>query len=85
MLAQLKYRPVEDPTAKKFSAVHTFWWVQGSDGGGIFKDIISAGPQTYQGSTTQYLEAWVVPESSNGKTTEQDRGLGKRSIKQHLR
>jgi len=60
--AQLKSRPVNDPTASKVNAVHTFWWVQGTNG----RAIISAGPQSYQGGSSPYLEAWVVPGNSNG-------------------
>ncbi|GEM_PF-4873455 len=60
--AQLKSRPVNDPTASKVNAVHRFWWVQGTNG----RAIVSAGPQSYQGGSNPYLEAWVVPGNSNG-------------------
>jgi RHS repeat-associated protein len=58
--AQLKDRPVNDPAAAKFHAVHTFWWVQASDGS---RDIISGGP------SGGYLDVWVVPGNVNGPDT----------------
>ncbi len=64
--AQLKDRPVDDPTASKFRAVHTFWWVQADVNGQAEQFIISAGPQQLAGSPKQYLDAWVVPGSANG-------------------
>ena len=61
--AQLKYRAVDDPWARLAGATHAFWWVQTRTGAHF---IITAGPQRYEGSTTQYLEAWVVSGDSNG-------------------
>jgi RHS repeat-associated protein len=62
--AQLKSRPVNDPTAAKFRAVHTFWWVQGSSG----QRIISGGPNPPSGSN-QYLTVWVNPNLNQGPDT----------------
>jgi RHS repeat-associated protein len=61
--AQLKDRPVNDPTAAKFSAVHTFWWVQDETG---TQYIISAGPTSPNSSGTQYLNVSVTRGSDNG-------------------
>ncbi|MGH9667423.1 MAG: RHS repeat-associated core domain-containing protein, partial [Bryobacteraceae bacterium] len=63
--AQLMYRPVNDPTASKFHAVHTFWWVQADIGGQAAQFIISAGPAPGP-KGTQHLNAYVTPGSDNG-------------------
>lgn len=63
--AQLKDRPVNDPNAAKFHAVHTFWWVQGDVNGQAVQYIISAGPSKRQ-SGTQYLNVSVTKGDNNG-------------------
>lgn len=47
--------------ASKLDALHTFWWVQETNG----RAILSAGPQSYRGGSNPYIEAWVVPGNSN--------------------
>jgi hypothetical protein len=61
--AQLKDRPVNDPNAAKFNAVHTFWWVQDSTG---TQYIISGGPTKANSSGTQYLNISVSSGNDNG-------------------
>lgn len=45
--AQLKYRAVDDPTARHFDRNHAFWYVQASNGK---QYIISAGPMPLSGA-----------------------------------
>ena len=61
--AQLKDRPVNDPNAARFAALHTFWWVQGDIDGTVGQFILSAGPTR---GTPQYLNASAVPGNNNG-------------------
>jgi len=61
--AQLKDGPVNDPTAAKFAAVHTFWWIQ-DDAGTQY--IISGWPTKANSSGTQYLNVSVTAGSNNG-------------------
>ncbi len=62
--AQLKSRPVNDPRAQKALAVHTFWWVQGTNG----QRIISGGPSGPSGAN-QHLNIWVNPDLFQGPDT----------------
>jgi RHS repeat-associated protein len=67
--AQLKDRAVNDPTASKVNAVHSFWWVQGYINGQTVQFILSAGPQPGVNSSGQgvsYLDAWAVSGNANG-------------------
>jgi hypothetical protein len=56
---------VNDSTAAKFNAVHTFWWVQGDIDGQALQFIISAGPAPGP-SGTQYLNASATSGNDNG-------------------
>ncbi len=60
---------MNDPTAAKVDAVHSFWWVQGDIEGQALQFILSAGPQpgtNSAGQAVSYLNAWAVPGSANG-------------------
>lgn len=72
-----------DPGASVVGAVHTFWWLQASDG---TQYIISGGPSNSQGTDpgagqTRHLDIWATKENANtgpdtpDATTAWDSGL----------
>ena len=58
--AQLKTRPVDDPTAQKFDATHSFWYVQDETG---TQYVVSGGPT---GPGSGYLNVGISKNVTTG-------------------